>query len=459
MSKRRIMFIGIIIIAAIALNFGVMMSTKGNPVVDAKLHVELKADHAGDYQVFYGNLNEWTEEASQIVAYEDQKEIQDLCFDVNTANQWLRLDFDGNTQQVVIDRVYVSFDKHIWDVDLETLTDAALMNDVLRSSYDTEQLKMELQTGDPYVLINMANVVSPEELEQATYEQARRSNIIRCVAIDILAIFLIIFYEKFFIFIRDIYYSREMLWSLAKNDFKAKFAGSYFGVFWALVQPIVTIMLYWFVFQVGFKTPTIDEYPFVLWLTIGMVPWLYFQEAWIGATNCMLEYSYLVKKVVFNIDLLPLVKTVSAVFSNVFFLAFMFVLYLGYGYRPSIYLLQIIYYMICMLALVVALSYCTSAFIVFFKDIGQIINILLQIGLWLTPIMWNYQILKGKLQLLVKLNPLFYIIQGYRDATLTQTWFWNRPGLTIYFWAFVSVLFVIGTTVFRNLKPHFADVL
>ena len=81
MSKRRIMFIGIIIIAAIALNFGVMMSTKGNPVVDAKLHVELKADHAGDYQVFYGNLNEWTEEASQIVAYEDQKEIQDLCFD------------------------------------------------------------------------------------------------------------------------------------------------------------------------------------------------------------------------------------------------------------------------------------------------------------------------------------------------------------------------------------------
>ena len=76
------------------------------------------------------------------------------------------------------------------------------------------------------------------------------------------------------------YQNRAMIVKLAKNDFRTKYAGSYLGILWSFVQPITTILLYWFVFQVGFRTPSVGSYPFVLWLTAGLVPWFFFSDAW-----------------------------------------------------------------------------------------------------------------------------------------------------------------------------------
>lgn len=90
-----------------------------------------------------------------------------------------------------------------------------------------------------------------------------------------------------------------------------------------------------------------------------------FSEALNGGTNALIEYNYLVKKVVFNIDILPLVKVLSAIFVHVIFTAFTIVLCWCNGYIPSVYLLQIIYYMICNFLLVLGLAYFTSAVVVF----------------------------------------------------------------------------------------------
>ena len=85
-----------------------------------------------------------------------------------------------------------------------------------------------------------------------------------------------------------------MIWKLAKNDFKTKYAGSYFGILWAFVQPIVTILIYIIIFQYGFKAaPSREGYPYALTLTSGIIPWFFFSEALINATNCFMEYSYL----------------------------------------------------------------------------------------------------------------------------------------------------------------------
>ncbi len=100
--------------------------------------------------------------------------------------------------------------------------------------------------------------------------------------------------------------------SLAKNDFKTKYAGSYLGITWAFVQPIITVLVYWFVFQVGLRSGNIGNFPFVLWLVAGLVPWFFFQDTLNGGTNAHIESSYLVKKVVFKISVLPIVKAVSA---------------------------------------------------------------------------------------------------------------------------------------------------
>lgn len=254
--------------------------------------------------------------------------------------------------------------------------------------------------------------------------------------------------------------NRKLIWSLSKNDFKTRFAGSYLGIVWAFVQPVVTVLVYWFVFQVGLKAGRTNEYPFVVWLVAGLVPWFFFSEALNGGTNALIEYSYLVKKVVFKISILPIVKVMSAVFVNAFFILFTLVLCSCYGYTPSLYTIQIIYYLICNFLLVLGLSYFTAAIVVFFRDLTQIINILLQVGMWITPIMWDAeQMLSSKLLKIFKLNPVYYIVDGFRDSLLAGVGFWEKPMWTVYFWLFVIIVFSIGVSVFKRLRVHFADVL
>ena len=264
--------------------------------------------------------------------------------------------------------------------------------------------------------------------------------------------------------LKNLVTERKLIRTLAKNDFKTKFAGSYLGIVWALVQPIVTVLVYWFVFQVGLKqtdTSAYHGYPFILWMLAGLVPWFYFQEAMTGGTNVLMEYSYLVKKVVFKIEILPMVKAVSALFIHTFFVCVAVVLYSCYGKFPGVYGLQILYYSFCMFVLVSGICYAASAVAVFFRDLLQIVTIILQVGVWATPIMWDLQSigLPGIVAKIFKLNPMYYIVYGYRDALINKVWFWERPGLTLYFWGFTVLMFLIGTRIFRRLRIHFADVL
>ena len=133
----------------------------------------------------------------------------------------------------------------------------------------------------------------------------------------------------------EIYKNRKLVFSLAKNDFKTKYAGSYFGTVWAFIQPIVTICVYWFVFGLALRHGSDKGVPFVLWLIAGLIPWFFFQEGLTGGTNALLEYNYLVKKVVFNIRILPVVKVFSAVFVHCFFVVIVLVIYTCMGYPPS----------------------------------------------------------------------------------------------------------------------------
>ena len=201
--------------------------------------------------------------------------------------------------------------------------------------------------------------------------------------------------------------------------------------------------------------------PYVLWLIAGLVPWFFFSEALSSGTNALVEYSYLVKKVVFKISILPIVKVVSALFVHIFFIVFMLVLYSCYGFLPDLYTLQIVYYSFAMFVLVIALTYATCAIVVFFKDLSQIINIILQVGVWMTPIMWNIDTMELSPILLTifKLNPMYYIVAGYRDALINKVWFWERPEITMYFWLLTIVILGLGAVIFKRLKVHFADVL
>ncbi|MDE7354951.1 MAG: ABC transporter permease [Acetatifactor sp.] len=269
-------------------------------------------------------------------------------------------------------------------------------------------------------------------------------------------------YDKFTTLPVELFQNRHLIWKLAKNDFKKRYAGSYMGAVWAMIQPVVTVAMYYVVFDKimgnGLDRGTGDV-PFVLFLTAGLVPWFYFSEALNNGTNAMLEYHYLVKKVVFKISILPIIKIIAATFIHVFFVCVLLVVAAVYGYYPTVYTLQIFYYSACLFIFVLALCYTTCAIVVFFRDLAQIINIALQIGMWATPILWDISRLEGGWVTVLKLNPLVYIVNGYRSAVCERQWFYQDFFSTMYFWIVTVVLFGIGAAVFKRLKVHFADVL
>ena len=263
--------------------------------------------------------------------------------------------------------------------------------------------------------------------------------------------------------VKDIVTKRRLIADLAKADFRKRFVGSYFGVVWMFVQPIVTVAIYYFVFGIGFRNADpIEGVPYVLWLVPGIVPWFYFSEALNAGTNCLQEYSYLVKKVVFRVEILPIIKMISCLIVHVIFVLIMAGLYVCFGRLPKLSWIQTIYYTGAASIFVISLVYVTSAIQIFFKDMSQIVSICLQFGMWLTPIMYHESLFGNEMPWVIpvlKLNPFYYIATGYRDSMLTGSWFWERPRLTLYYWAVTVAVGLVGLKVFKRLRPHFSDVL
>jgi teichoic acid transport system permease protein len=116
-----------------------------------------------------------------------------------------------------------------------------------------------------------------------------------------------------------------------------------------------------------------------------------------------------------------------------------------------------------MMALLVGLVYATSAVVVFFKDLSQIVSLVLQVGTWATPIMWNIDSRQLNMPewvfVILKLNPMYYVVSGYRDSLINKVGFWEHPYLTAWFWVFTVIVYFAGVHIFKKLRMLFADVL
>jgi lipopolysaccharide transport system permease protein/teichoic acid transport system permease protein len=109
--------------------------------------------------------------------------------------------------------------------------------------------------------------------------------------------------------------------------------------------------------------------------------------------------------------------------------------------------------------LLLGLTWCTSTLVIFFKDVGQIIAMLLQFGFWLTPVFYALKIVPQKYHFFIKLNPMYHIIEGYRDTFIYHKWFWEEPYVLMNYWIITFFFLGLGSYLFKKLRPHFADVL
>lgn len=464
MSMKKKLAAIMFVLVVLLLNIGIL-NHKGNQTVKVPLHFTAIAEQDAELNIYYSATGVFDENHKETVHYTEVGKQQNLMVNILSDTVSLRIDFDGNANTFTIGQMYYSYKDKTQPIDMKKFEKQNILEFKSIGEYyvTDDNFRVMVDGVDPHLTLSEGPSELSPVIHAEVYKKTMLKNIIVIMILDLACIIMLRFRKKMFGLPVELYQNRRLILNLAKNDFKTKFAGSYLGIFWAFVQPIVTVLVYWFVFQVGLRSGNMHDYPFVLWLVAGLVPWFFFQEALFGGTNALIEYSYLVKKVVFKISTLPLVKVISALFVHVFFIVFTLILYSCYGYFPDLYTLQVVYYTFALFVLVLGICYTTSAVVIFFRDLTQIINIVLQVGVWVTPIMWNIddmgQYMPRILVLFMKANPLYYIVNGYRDALLNKVWFWERFDLTCLYWIVTAAVFALGTIIFKRLKIHFADIL
>lgn len=265
--------------------------------------------------------------------------------------------------------------------------------------------------------------------------------------------------KSFFYFIRLLFLERYLILSMAKREVATQYVGSLLGFIWTFVNPVIMILVFWVVFSLGFRIKPLNDVPFVVWLTAGMAAWFVFAEILNGSAGVIVSNAHLIKKTLFHSHILPVIKILSSLITHSIFLVVLIGLIALQNMPFSFYYFQFLYYLFCMCILALGLGWMVSALNPFIRDIGQIVGVILQMGFWATPIFWELTMMPPKLQTVFKCNPMFYIVQGYRESFIYFLPFWKHPYQTAYFWTVAVTVLVVGALVFKKLKPQFADVL
>ncbi len=261
-------------------------------------------------------------------------------------------------------------------------------------------------------------------------------------------------------FLRDTVRLKGIILELAKRDYQQANQGSYLGFIWNYLQPLLFIGVLYAVFTLGLRQGSIqDGMPFSLYLLSGMICWLYFAGNLTAITGVIRAYSFLVKKVDFRLSVLPFVKLLSSLLPHALLLLLLLLTAGLNGLPLGWHTLQLLYYYLCMASLLVGIGWLTSSASLFVPDIRNLVGLVTQFGLWLSPIFWSTSQIPQGYQWIASLNPVSYLVTGYRDSLNGSHYFWERPQESLLFWAMNITLLAIGALVYRRLKPHFAEVV
>lgn len=258
---------------------------------------------------------------------------------------------------------------------------------------------------------------------------------------------------------RKIVSHRALIWALALRDLASRYAGTMGGVLWAFAHPLATLIIFYFVFVVGFKAQGPGTTPYILWFVCGLVPWFFFAETLPAMTNTITGNAHLVKKTIFPTEILPLVHLTSGLVPHAIFLLILAGMIAFFKVPFMADRLLVIYFLVCSCALLIGLGWMLSALQVFYRDISHGLGIVINMLFWITPIAWSQDIMPAEYRALFFYNPVYYIIEGYRGLLIYNTVVWPSAGATAYFWSITVLVFILGNYVFRRLKPEFADVM
>ncbi len=267
------------------------------------------------------------------------------------------------------------------------------------------------------------------------------------------------FLLSFLTFLKVIFRQREMIRLMGIRTIKIQYSGTLLGIFWTLINPLAITLVYWFIFSIGFKVKITGDIPFVVVFFCGFIPWTTFNETLMANTYVLSRNSHLVKKTIFPTEILPVVNLVSNGITHGILLVILGVVMHFNDIPFSIYNIQFIYYLFALSIFSMGLGWMFSALNVFYRDVGQVLSVALNIWFWLTPVVWTADMIPEKYRIFLQLNPMFYIVEGYKASFVFHTPFWENVYSGIYFWTLVTTIFISGALLYRKMKPEFAEVL
>lgn len=261
--------------------------------------------------------------------------------------------------------------------------------------------------------------------------------------------------------IKDHVSYRQQIFKLAKADLVKTYRGAALGWSWAIIKPAVTIFVYWFAFSIGMKSgKDVNGYPFFLWLISGLMPWFYMSDMLTQGTDSIRKYSYLVTKMKFPVSTIPTFVSISKLMIHLILLVLTVIIFIAMGYSPDIYILQLPFFIFLNFIFFTVFSLFSSLLSSMSKDFSNLVKSFITAIFWLSGILWNVNTLDIEwLKKLLMLNPITYIVEGYRNCFINKVWFWEQPKRLIYFIIILVVLAIISLWTYRKLRKEIPDVL
>src|SRR5436190_1265464 len=252
--------------------------------------------------------------------------------------------------------------------------------------------------------------------------------------------------------------NRNLLKNLVVRDLKHRYVGSLGGFTWSVVQPIVQLLTYWFAFYIGIlRRPGMDEgsVSIPVFLFCGILPWFLFTDTVVRNCSAITDNAALITKTVIPAEILPIAITVSNLVNHAIGLGVLLAVLAISGSIP-LSAFGILLYLPMLVLFAQGLGWIVAGLQVFVRDTIQVVQIVLSVWFWLTPVMYGLNNFKG-FEKFALLSPMAVIVTGYRNSLLG----WSQPGPAyVALAAAVSMaVFLIGAMMFRQAKPAFADVL
>lgn len=247
---------------------------------------------------------------------------------------------------------------------------------------------------------------------------------------------------------------------MVSRDLKAQYVGSIFGLLWAIIEPMAQLAIYGIFFGLFMQSkvdPVYGTDSFLIYLLCGLIPWEFFSHSVNSSTSVIIANSNLVKRAVgFPSEILPIVKILTNSIAHLIGMGLL-ILIVAVSAHLTPYIPFFFLYMFFIVLFVTGIGWTLSALNVYLKDMQKMMGILMMGWFFFTPIFYSPAIVPAKFLFILKLNPMYHAVLGYRYAILAGKLL--PLGDLIYLAGASSFTFAIGGLIFRKLKPGFPEEL